>query len=99
VQRDSRLPDGVRWLTGHGPRIGETVRWRRGPGYREFRNQYAVGIPYVRVRQPVPSSPFELPTGFRTGCRGKIRTIITITMNDKQMFSPVAPLRLFQSNR
>jgi len=73
VQRDPRLSDGVRRVVGHGPRVGEAVRRRRGTGHRQFRTQHAVGIPHVRVRQPVPSGAVELFAGVRTGRGGNYR--------------------------
>lgn len=74
MQRDPRLSYGVRRVVGYGSRAGEAVRRRRGSGHRQFWTKHAVGIPYVRVRQPVPSRTVELSAGIRVGRRGILLT-------------------------
>lgn len=46
------------------------MRRRRGSGYRQFRAQHAFGIPYIRVRQPLPSGAAQLSAWFRIRRRG-----------------------------
>lgn len=75
VQRDPGLPDGVRRIVGHRSSAGAVVRRRRGSGYRQFRAEHALGIPHVRVRQPVPSGAAQLSPGIRTGRRGIYSTV------------------------
>lgn len=72
MQRNPRLFNGVRRVVSHGPRIGEVVRRRRGSRHRQFRTQHAVGIPYVRVRQPLPSGAAQLSARIRVGRRGNL---------------------------
>lgn len=89
VQRNPRLFNGVRRVVGHGPRISEVVRRRRGSGHRQFRTQHAAGIPYVRVRQPLPSGAAQLSARFRIGRRGNR---ITINSSNNIFHSPYSSL-------
>lgn len=60
MQRDPRLSDSVRRVTGHRPRAGQVVRRRRGTRHRQLRSKHATGIPHVRLRQPVSPGSVEL---------------------------------------